>query len=91
MGWEERLAGYIGREMECWIEDVSGEKKTEPQVRRLHKLERSEDGLQFYLDDTQFLSVPLFGDAQTSYDPDHHEFVSRHEEAQLIYWVRFRL
>lgn len=89
MNWVEQLAAYVGREMECWIEDVSGEKKTEPTVRKLHKLERSEDGLKLYFNDTQFLTVPLFEENKTTYNSTKHEFVTRHEEAELIYWLRF--
>jgi hypothetical protein len=90
MDWEGQLSSYIGKDMVLWIEDLSGEKKTEPRSYALHKLKKTDDGyLKFYINTTQFLSVPIFEDTRTDFDEAQHKFISNDAPSQLIYRVQF--
>ena len=64
--WEQQIKPYEQQPIRLWIEDISGEKKTEPKSCRLEKVSREEPGwLKFYINAHQFLSVPIFGEPDT--------------------------
>lgn len=90
MKWMTQLAPYVGSEIELWIEDVSGEEKTKPQVIRVDHLEETEEGnLKCFLNPTQFVSIPIFADGRTRLETNEGKtcFVSEDTGAQLIYWL----
>ncbi|MEX2460240.1 MAG: hypothetical protein WD469_02875 [Paenibacillaceae bacterium] len=93
MNWEQRLSQYEGSPIQIWIEDRSGEEQTKPKPYTLYKIKLSEDQdyLQFYIQPTQFLTVPLFDKTLTKLEEGETEssFVSHDVHAKLLYWVYF--
>lgn len=93
MEWEKQLSKYEGSPIKVWIEDRSGEEQTEPKSFTLYKVQKSDDEeyIQFYLNPTQFLSVPIFDDNHTRIEKSNAEecFVSHDSHAKLLYWVYF--
>ncbi|MEX1029501.1 MAG: hypothetical protein WDZ91_05580 [Paenibacillaceae bacterium] len=91
MDWEKQLSKYEGSPIRIWIEDRSGEEQTQPKPFTLYKVQQSvsQDYIQFFLNPTQFLSVPIFEGEQTIIDYSDSErwFVSHDIEAKLLYWV----
>ncbi|MUT67974.1 hypothetical protein [Paenibacillus sp. NEAU-GSW1] len=95
MDWEKGLSAYLGRPIEVWIEDHSGEEQTKPKpYPSLFKAKVSEDRkfVQLYLQPTQFLAVPVFDDNATKLEQSgggRPYFVSHDLEGKLTYWVYF--
>jgi hypothetical protein len=93
MDWEKQLLQYEGRPIKVWIEDRSGEEQTQPKHFTLYKVQKSDDQayIQFYLNSTQFLSVPIFAGKQTKMEKSDSEecFVSYDLHTKLLYWVYF--
>ncbi|CAM4388489.1 hypothetical protein FHS16_003581 [Paenibacillus endophyticus] len=94
MEWEKGLSAYVGRKVEIWIEDHSGEEQTKPKpYPPLFRVKLAEDGkfITFYLKPTQFLSVPIFDGSATKLENTcaRHHFVSHDIEGKLTYWIYF--
>lgn len=93
MDWVSQLSIFEGSSIKVWIEDRSGEEQTKPQQFTLYKVQNSDDQgyLKFYLNPTQFLSVPIFDDNQTRMEESNSKacFVSDDAQAKLLYWVYF--
>lgn len=93
MGWVNRLSKYVGSSINVWIEDRSGEEQTKPKAYTLYKIEQSRDQqlLLIYLNETQYLSIPLFEEALTRLEPNEkgEVFVSHDQQGKLLYWVYF--
>ncbi len=91
--WVKQLSRHEGKLIRIWIEDRSGEKQTEPKQFLLHKVQDSVDPgyMQFYLNPTQFLTVPIFDDNHTRIEQSNGEecFVSHDSQAKLLYRVYF--
>lgn len=89
--WERKLAGYAGKPIQVWIEDRSGEEQTKPKPYTLYKVQTTADGkhLQFYLNASQFISVPIFEEGQTLLErtSEGERFVSHDFDAKLHYWI----
>ncbi len=92
--WAERLRPYAGSSMSLWIEDRSGERQTKPRPYTLYKVESADEGKQllFYINKSQYLSVPILDEGQTILEPRPGGvcFVSHDDAAQLHYWVELK-
>jgi hypothetical protein len=93
MDWVKQLSPFEGTSIRIWIEDRSGEEQTKPKDYTLFKVKKSSDQeyLQFYLNPTQFLTVPVFNDERTRMERIHSEevWVSHDRDAKLLYWIYF--
>jgi hypothetical protein len=93
MDWERLLSVYAGSPIKVWIEDRSGEEQTQPKPFTLFKVKQTDDQrhLQFFINATQFLSVPIIDDELTKLEqsPAGACFVSHDLQAKLHYWVYF--
>lgn len=88
MNWEERLSGWVGRLVDIRIEDQAGEDPVAPpKMVQLHRVESAENGrmLQLYLNEKQFIYVPVFEENYTRLS--EKVFESEDVQAKLIYKV----
>ncbi|RAP76534.1 hypothetical protein [Paenibacillus montanisoli] len=86
MDWEEALAGWIGRLVEIRIEDqLDLDPLAPPKLITLHQVKYANNRkeLCFYLNENQFLSVPLFLEPNTQLLSNTFESVD--ERSKLIY------
>lgn len=86
------LMPFVGGKVRIWIQDWSGEEPAKPVEHTLYRLEMTEDDcLKFYVNATQFVSVPIFGDARTYLDTEQQPpcFVSKDENSKLNYHIFF--
>ncbi|MDD9267092.1 hypothetical protein ACFPES_08665 [Paenibacillus sp. GCM10023248] len=96
MKWEERLSRWLGSQIEVHIEDQAGLDPVAPSHKMtLTKIRMSEneDYVQMYMNDHQFLSIPLRGKGHTSLTSTEEGTILRSSDmtAQLVYKVRFGL
>lgn len=86
MDWEQKLAGWVGRLVDIRIEDQVGlDPLAPPKLVTLHQVKLVDNNrvLALYINEFQFLSVPLFADTHTRLNGDTFESVDEH--AKLIY------
>lgn len=88
MDWQNSLANWIGNQVTVTIEDQAGPDPVSPPrsfvLIRL-RLTEEKTHLQFFLNDNQFVSVPIFTDGRTRLI--EQEFVSEDVKAKLIYMI----
>jgi hypothetical protein len=90
----KQLSKYEGSSINIWIEDRSGEAQTKPKAYTLYKVEQSNDRqqIQFYLNETQFLSIPVFDNrslTKLEMMSSGEVFVSHDVKGKLLYWIYF--
>ncbi len=86
MDWESKLAGWVGKLVDIRIEDQLGlDPLAPPKLITLHRVQLIDNDrvLALYMNEFQFLSVPLF--AQTHTRLNGNTFESVDEQAKLIY------
>jgi len=96
MNWEERLSSWLGSQIEVHIEDQAGLDPVAPPKRMTFEKVRVTDDqgyLQMYMNEHQFLAIPLRGDELTSLETLEQGAVLRSSDlaAQLVYKVHFGL
>lgn len=96
MNWEEKLSRWLGSQIEVHIEDQAGlDPVAPPKKMTLEKIRISDDEgfMQMYLNEHQFLAIPLRGDEFTSLVSSDQGTVLRSADlsAQLVYKVHFGL
>lgn len=96
MNWEERLSSWLGSQIEVHIEDQAGLDPIAPPKRmKFEKVRVTDDQgyLQMYMNEHQFLAIPLRGDELTSLETSEQGAVLRSSDlaAQLVYKVHFGL
>ncbi|KRF44126.1 hypothetical protein [Paenibacillus sp. Soil787] len=94
MKWEEKLSRWLGTQIEVHIEDQAGlDPVAPPQKMKLEKIRISEDQdyVQMYMNEHQFLAVPLRGEELTSLVSTENGAVLRSADlsAELVYKVHF--
>lgn len=94
MKWEEKLSRWLGSQIEVHIEDQAGlDPVASPQKMKLEKIRISEgqDYMQMYMNEHQFLAIPLRGEEHTSLISSEHGTILRSADiaAQLVYKVHF--
>jgi hypothetical protein len=96
MDWEQQLTPWCKRQVEVWIEDTLGKDPVAPlKVFTLEKVKYTEERthIQFYLNTTQFLSVPIFEEPITRWEEHGLDgcpsFISTDREAHLKYQLRW--
>lgn len=86
MDWERRLAGWVGRLVDIRIEDQIGLDPLAPaKLITLHRVQLIDNDrvIALYMNEFQFLSVPLFPETHTRLCGNTFESVD--EGAKLIY------
>ncbi|WP_054028398.1 hypothetical protein [Bacillus sp. FJAT-28004] len=96
MKWEEKLSRWLGTQIEVHIEDQAGlDPVAPPKKMTLEKIRISDDQgfMQMYLNEHQFLAIPLRGVEFTSLVSSDQGTVLRSVDlsAQLVYKVQFGL
>jgi len=96
MNWEEKLSRWLGSQIEVHIEDQAGlDPIAPPKKMKLEKIRISDDQgfMQMYMNEHQFLAIPLRGDECTSLLSSDLGTVLRSADlsAQLVYKVHFGL
>ncbi|MBE1445876.1 hypothetical protein [Paenibacillus sp. OAS669] len=94
MKWDEKLSCWIGSQIEVHIEDQAGlDPVAHPKKMTLVKLKMTdnEEYLKIYMNEHQFLAIPIKGEALTSLVTTDHGAVlcSSDLGAQLVYKVHF--
>lgn len=94
MKWEGQLSRWLGSQIEVHIEDQAGlDPIAPPRTMKLEKFRISDDQdyMQLYMNEHQFLTIPLRGEEHTRLISSEHGTVlqSSDIEAQLVYKVRF--
>jgi hypothetical protein len=92
--WETSLLGFTGWKMKLLVEDAAGEHHSPARFYTLAKVTRTEDKeLRLYLNELQFVAVPLFFDGDTTLEitPSGGLFRSQDRKANLIYSAEFYL
>jgi hypothetical protein len=94
MKWEEKLSRWLGSQIEVHIEDQAGlDPVASPKKMKLEKIRISEDQdyMQMYMNEHQFLAIPLRGEEHTSLISSEHGTILRSADiaAQLVYKVHF--
>ncbi|UJF33841.1 hypothetical protein [Paenibacillus hexagrammi] len=93
MKWEEELSCWLGTPIEVHIEDQAGHDPIAPPKKMtLGKIRMTDDNyLQIYMNEHQFLAIPLKGEEHTSYVTSEEGAVLHASdlEAQLVYKVHF--
>ncbi|KRF04163.1 hypothetical protein ASG89_22560 [Paenibacillus sp. Soil766] len=94
MKWEEKLSRWLGTQIEVHIEDQAGlDPVAPPKIMTLEKIRMSEDQdyMQMYMNEHQFLAIPLRGRELTSLISSEHGTVLQSSDiaAQLVYKVHF--
>lgn len=91
MNWLELLGGWTGRTVIAAIEDQAGlDPVSAPKTFVLHRVRLTGERthLQLYLNDSQFVSVPLFNDGSTEFSDG--EFRSEDSASMLRYTIRLQ-
>jgi hypothetical protein len=86
MDWESKLAGWVGKLVDIRIEDQLGlDPLAPPKLITLNRVQLIDNNrvLALYINEFQFLSVPLFAETHTKLDGNTFESVD--EQAKLIY------
>ena len=86
MDWERRLDGWVGKLVDIRIEDQLGlDPLAPPKLITLHRVQLIDNDrvLALYMNEFQFLSVPLFMETHTKLNGNTFESVD--ERAKLIY------
>lgn len=86
MNWEEKLARWVGRLVDIRIEDQVGlDPLAPPKLVTLYQVKWVDNNsvLALYINEFQFLSVPLFAETHTRLFGNTFESVD--EQAKLIY------
>ncbi|MEW9701295.1 hypothetical protein [Paenibacillus sp. SI8] len=96
MKWEELLSQWIGSQIEVHIEDQAGlDPLAPPKKMKLEKIRISEDRdyMQMYMNEHQFLAIPLRGEEHTSLIHSENGAILSSSDipAQLVYKVHFGL
>jgi len=96
MRWEEKLSKWIGSQIEVHIEDLAGlDPIAPPKKMTLEKIRVTDDQqyIQIYMNEHQFLAIPLHGEAFTRLETSDQGtlFRSIHTASQLVYKVHFGL
>ncbi|OXM87555.1 hypothetical protein [Paenibacillus rigui] len=94
MNWEEKLSRWLGSQVEVHIEDQAGLDPIAPPKRMtLAKISMTEDQsyIKMFMNEHQFLAIPLRGDEWTSFVTSEEGAVLRSSDpsAQLVYKVHF--
>lgn len=94
MKWEDQLSRWLGSQIEVHIEDQAGlDPIAPPRTMKLEKFRLSDDQhyVQLYMNEHQFLAIPLRGEEHTRLISSEHGTVlqSSDIEAQLVYKVCF--
>lgn len=94
MKWEEKLSRWLGSQIEVHIEDQAGlDPVAPPKKMTLTKVRVSDDQeyVQMYMNDHQFLAIPLRGEEHTNLTSSEQGTILRSSDiaAQLVYKVHF--
>lgn len=90
--WETALFRYKGWKMKLQIADALDAHQTQVRYHTLERVWQTEPGeLRLYLNDVQFLAVPLFEGEDTVHrlTPTGGRFYSRDTARDLIYTIDF--
>ncbi|WP_438445241.1 hypothetical protein [Gorillibacterium sp. sgz5001074] len=90
--WERVLFRYKGWKMKLQIEDASGAHQTQVRYHTLERVLLTEPGeLRLYLNEVQFLAVPLFEGELTGHrsTPEGGQFYSKDMSRDLVYRIDF--
>ncbi|MGG1519999.1 hypothetical protein ABE504_31730 [Paenibacillus oryzisoli] len=96
MNWKEKLSKWLGSQIEVHIEDQAGlDPVAAPKTMTLEKVLVTDDEayIQMYMNEHQFLAIPLRGEAYTRLETSDQGTVLRSSDiaAQLVYKVHFGL
>ncbi|NEW05834.1 hypothetical protein GK047_07355 [Paenibacillus sp. SYP-B3998] len=96
MKWEDKLSRWLGTQIEVNIEDQAGlDPVAPPKKMTLEKISitDNQEYMQIYMNEHQFIAIPLRGDEFTSLVCSDEGSVLRSSDisAQLVYKVHFGL
>jgi hypothetical protein len=98
MDWEQQLTPWCKRQVEVRVEDTLGKDPVAPpRLFMLDKVKYTAERthIKFYLNTTQYVSVPVFEEPGTRWEErgldGRPSFVSTDREAHLIYQLRWTL
>ncbi|MCS7461522.1 hypothetical protein N0M98_15325 [Paenibacillus doosanensis] len=94
MKWEDKLSQWMGSQIEVHIEDQAGlDPVAPPKKITLEKIKMTDNNeyMQIYMNEHQFLAIPILGEDSTSLvtTDDGAVLCSSDAAAQLVYKVYF--